>query len=135
MLFLSSADLFQNELFQRILSGTLSECQTAWIKSRTDILSVLIWVQTVCKGYQQTTKVTASLERVNEEADHSLFPNMAYIFLFPVFDTLSPRNNCPCFPVPLQTPVVGSSVLFAVCTHHSVKILCSYFLKGNQASR
>ena len=28
-----------------------------------DALSVLIWVQTVCKGYQQTTKVAASKER------------------------------------------------------------------------
>ena len=26
-------------------------------------MSVLIWVQTVCKGYQQTTKVAASKER------------------------------------------------------------------------
>ena len=32
---------------------------------RTDVLSVLIWVQTVCKCYQQITKVTASIERVN----------------------------------------------------------------------
>ena len=62
--FLSSADFFQNYLFQKILSGTLSECQTVWIQVRTDILSVLIWVQTVCKGYQQTTKFTASKERV-----------------------------------------------------------------------
>ena len=29
------------------------------------ILSVLIWVQTVCTGYQQTTKVVASKERVH----------------------------------------------------------------------
>ena len=27
-------------------------------------MSVLIWVQTVCKGYQQMTKVAASKERV-----------------------------------------------------------------------
>ena len=27
-------------------------------------MSVLIWVQTVCKGYQQTTKFAASKERV-----------------------------------------------------------------------
>ena len=39
-------------------------CQTVWIQIRTDILSVLIWVQTVCKGYQQTTKVASSKERV-----------------------------------------------------------------------
>ena len=29
------------------------------------LLSVLIWIQTVCKGYQQKTKVAASKERVN----------------------------------------------------------------------
>ena len=33
----------------------LSECQPVWIKIRPDILSGLIWVQTVCKGYRQTT--------------------------------------------------------------------------------
>ena len=34
-----------------------------WTRSiRTDILSVLIWVQTVCNGYQQTTKVATSKE-------------------------------------------------------------------------
>ena len=58
--FLSSANFFQNYFFQKILSGTLSEWQTVWIQIRTDILSVLIWVQTVCKGYQQTTLVAAS---------------------------------------------------------------------------
>ena len=30
-----------------------------------DRMSVLIWVQTVCKGYLQMTKVAASQERVN----------------------------------------------------------------------
>ena len=40
------------------------ECQTNWIKFRTDRMSVLIWVQTVCKGYRETTKVVASKERV-----------------------------------------------------------------------
>ena len=32
-------------------SGTLSECETVWIQIRINILSVLIWVQTVsvCK--------------------------------------------------------------------------------------
>ena len=55
MLLLSSADFFQINL-----SITLSECQTIWIQIRT----ILIWVQTVYKGYQQTTKVAASKERV-----------------------------------------------------------------------
>ena len=47
---------FQNKLS---MSGTPSEDQMIWIQIRTDILSVLIWVQTVCKGYQQMTKVTS----------------------------------------------------------------------------
>ena len=55
MFLLSSADFFQNQLFQNILSGTLSECQAVWIQIRTDTLSVLIWVQIVCKSYQQMT--------------------------------------------------------------------------------
>ena len=33
---------------QKNISQTLSECQTVWIQIRMDILSVLIWVQTVC---------------------------------------------------------------------------------------
>ena len=35
--------------------GIPSGCQTDWIQIRPDILSGLIWVQTVCKNYQQTT--------------------------------------------------------------------------------
>ena len=33
--------------------------------------SVLIWIPTVCKGYQQMTKVAASKERVNNGADQT----------------------------------------------------------------
>ena len=40
-------------LFQRILSGTLSECQTVWIQIRPDRMLGLIWVQTVCIDQQQ----------------------------------------------------------------------------------
>ena len=32
--FLSSADFFQNQLFQKILSGIPSECQTDWVQIR-----------------------------------------------------------------------------------------------------
>ena len=60
MIFLLSANIFQN-----ILPGITSECQTAWIQIRPNILSDLIWVQTVCKEYQQMTKVAASKDRVN----------------------------------------------------------------------
>ena len=63
---LSSAD-FQNELknIQKILSGTLSMCQMIWLQIRINILMVLIWVQTVCKGYQQMTKAGTCKARVD----------------------------------------------------------------------
>ena len=47
---LSSADFFQNQLFRKILLGIPSECQANWIQISPDILSGLIWVQTICKG-------------------------------------------------------------------------------------
>ena len=81
---LSSAAFFQNQPFQKILSGSLSECQTVWIQIRPDILSGLIWIQPVRKGYQQTTKVAVSKERVNNTDNvpafftHSFFPTIIY---------------------------------------------------------
>ena len=44
-----------------------------WIKIRTDRMSVLIWVQTVSKAYQQTTKVAARKERVRMPTIYVLF--------------------------------------------------------------
>ena len=59
MLLLSSADFFQNELIRKIMIRVLDSLDPF----RTNILSVLIWVQTVCKGYQQTIKLTTCKER------------------------------------------------------------------------
>ena len=53
--FLCRLLIFQNQLFRKILSGIRAECQTVWIQIRPNVLSGLIWVQTVCKSYQQTT--------------------------------------------------------------------------------
>ena len=39
--------LFLKIIFSKYLSGTLSKCQTVCIQIRTDVLSVLIWEQTV----------------------------------------------------------------------------------------
>ena len=69
MICLSSADFIQNELLKKNISVTLSECQTVWILIRPDILSGLIWIQTVCKDHQQTTKFATGRQRVKE------FPN------------------------------------------------------------
>ena len=49
---------------KKILSGTLSECQTVWIQFRPKVLSGLTWVLTVYKGYQRMKKVAASKYRV-----------------------------------------------------------------------
>ena len=65
MVLFISADFFQNSIFQKVLSGTLSVCQTVLIQIRTNILSVLIWIKSDCKVYQQRTKVAPSKERVN----------------------------------------------------------------------
>ena len=67
---LSSADFFSKSVClllvfccccfffkKKSLSGISVECQTVWIQIIPDVLSSLIWVQTVCKGYQQTTLV------------------------------------------------------------------------------
>ena len=63
--FLSSADFFQNQLFRKNLSGIPSECQTDWIQIRPTILSGLIWVQSVCKDYDQMTLVDKELKVSN----------------------------------------------------------------------
>ena len=57
--------LFRNWFFQTIPYETLSEYQTVWIQIKTIILWVLIWVQTICKGYQQITKNSTRKGRVN----------------------------------------------------------------------
>ena len=64
MLLLLSADFLSKLTFFETFSGTLSACKTVWIQIRLDIVSGLIWVQTVCKGYhQQTDKVVTNKER------------------------------------------------------------------------
>ena len=54
-MFLLSADSFQNQLFPKVLSGIPSECQTDGIQISLEKMSGLIWVQYVCKSYQQMT--------------------------------------------------------------------------------
>ena len=61
------ADFFKINFFEKF-SGIPSECQTDWIHIRTNTLCGLIWVQSVCKGYQETTLVGKEL---NAHADIS----------------------------------------------------------------
>ena len=59
--FLSFTEFFFRNQFAKILSEIPFECQTVWIQIGHDILSFLIWVQTVCKSYQHTTLVGEEL--------------------------------------------------------------------------
>ena len=62
MLLLSSANFFSKiNLFKSFIQEHYQSVKImVWIQIRTNILSVLTWVQTVCKGYQQMTKVISS---------------------------------------------------------------------------
>ena len=90
---------FLNQILQKILSGALSECQMVLIQIRMDILSVLIWVQTVCKGYQQMTKIAASKEEL--------------IFLT-IFHFQSTRL-CPAFGLAPLSHLIFSLETFTFC--------------------
>ena len=48
----------------------LSDCQIILIQLRIEVVSVLIWVQTVCKGNQPTTKDTTNKEIINNITGH-----------------------------------------------------------------
>ena len=62
-MFLLTADCFQNKLFRK-KSGISSECQTHCIQIRPYVLFGLIWVQNVCKIYQQTTLGDKELNKI-----------------------------------------------------------------------
>ena len=73
--FFLSADLLKT--FSQVLLGIPSDFQTVWIQIRPDIrsglMSGLIWVQTLCKCYQQTTKAHKELNRSDlmfDKTDH-----------------------------------------------------------------
>ena len=60
--FLSSADFFfSKSIFLKDSFRNTIIVSNSLIQIRPDILSGLIWVQTVCKGYEQTTLVGKEL--------------------------------------------------------------------------
>ena len=52
------------------------------------VWSGLIWVQTVCKGYQQMTKVTTSEERVNRQSIRHIFNGKVLMFFLFLHDNV-----------------------------------------------
>ena len=55
MLFCRLLIFFSKLVFSKILHGIPSECQSDGIQIRPDVWLGLIWVQTVCKSYEQTS--------------------------------------------------------------------------------
>ena len=59
--FLSSVEFFKINFLKNSFSLEFfqiqSKCKTVWNQIRPKILSDLIWIQTVCKSYKQTTLV------------------------------------------------------------------------------
>ena len=55
MSFCHLLNFFNINFFEKKLSGIPSECQTGWIQIKYDVSLGLIWVQSVCKGYEHTT--------------------------------------------------------------------------------
>ena len=59
---LLTADFFPKLFFSINSFRNTIECQTVWIQIRPGFRLGLIWVQTVCKGYQQMTEDVFDLE-------------------------------------------------------------------------
>ena len=74
--FLSSIFFFKTTLN---FSGILSKCQTVWIQIKPDILSCLIWVQLICKGYQRPTLVSRQIYAITAKISWA-GPNMRMVF-------------------------------------------------------
>ena len=118
MLLLSSAD-FSKITFKKILSGTLSECQTNWVQTKTDVLSVLIWVQAVRKVYQQRTKVAASKESLNP--DQRLF-SIFYSYSMFLLVLIWVQTVCKGYQQITNVPD-GKERVIPVYIHHSNSII------------
>ena len=82
---------FSKLSFSQILSGIISECLMVWIQIRIYILTVLIRVNTVCKEYQQTTRVAASKDR----AKSPYFAMSAFLWCPAFFQVNSQGCNKP----------------------------------------
>ena len=93
MLFCHLLIFFSKSTFSIFFRGIPFECQTDLIQIRPDVLSGLFWVQSVCKGYEQTTLVGKWLTY-----DTFFF----YISLFPFAENMALSNRNELKPVHKQ---------------------------------
>ena len=81
--FLSSV-VFLNKHFRKNLSGIRSECQTVLIpiQIRPDVLSGLIWVQTLCKGCQlkRAKETEKQLARTSSSCEGDMLSDLQWQF-------------------------------------------------------
>ena len=70
--FLSAADCFQNKLFSKYSFRNIIRVSQRLDPDQARQMLGMIWVQTVCKGYQQTALVGKEL-KVNLESVYCLF--------------------------------------------------------------
>ena len=80
---MSSADFFfKINIFERFLSEIPSGSQKIWIQIRPNILSGLIWVQTVFRGYQrQRVNCNIAVELDWLQSLKQFFINVSYHIL------------------------------------------------------
>ena len=76
---LSPNDFFKVNLF-KIFFQEYHQCQKIWIQIRQDVLSGLIWVQAVCKSYQQITPAGKGL--ISAKTYFTIFFLLIFFLLF-----------------------------------------------------
>ena len=103
--FLSSADFLQGHFLKKKLSEIPSESQTVWNHIRPNVLSGLIWVQTVCKGYQQKTLVSKELSYLTVVPTQS---DSDVIFCLQLLKTYAAISNAHLFRVCKRGKLSGS---------------------------
>ena len=99
---------FKIYFFKKIFQEHYQSVKQFWIKIRTNILPALIWVLTVCKGYQQTARLTAddkirSLQIKSQWTQNSIL--QISLFLLAIF--WSPKG-CTDFFTGSPGQVLGS---------------------------
>ena len=82
---LSPNDFFKVNLY-KIFFQEYHQCQKIWIQIRQDVLSGLIWVQAVCKSYQQITPAGKGL--ISVKTYFTIFFLLIFFYFFFFFENL-----------------------------------------------
>ena len=99
---------FKINFFKKLFQEHYQSVKTVWIQIRPDILSGLIWFQTVCKNYQQMTKVSTWRQRDKFDSAHpnSYFLSINFMSIQCCLDNIVTLT----FPVVIFSPTVDTIV-------------------------